>query len=117
MSDDRPYMSGLTQHYEEQNAVSKPLIIYPFRLRQFLDLKMPSGVCDSGRSQHQNSDGRIFLIVKTDGHWIFLAGIPVAQTGLQWTLYDGLRLGHLVLPACCLALQFCDILQLDFGGL
>ena len=67
----------------------------------------------TGRSQHQNSDGRIFLIVKTDGHWIFLAGIRVAQTGLQWTLYDGLRLGHLVRPACCLALQFGDILQLN----
>ena len=110
-------MTGLTQNYAELNEANKPFIFYPFRIRQFLDSSLPFGVCASWSSRYQESDGRILLILKIDGHWIFLTGIPVEQNGLLWTLYDGLRLGHLVLPVCCLALRLCAVLQLEFDGL
>lgn len=83
-------MTGLTQNYAELNEANKPFIFYPFRIRQFLDSSLPFGVCASWSSRYQESDGRILLILKIDGHWIFLTGIPVEQNGLLWTLWTSI---------------------------
>ena len=110
-------MTGLTQNYAELNEANKPFIFYPFRIRQFLDSSLPFGVCASWSSRYQESDGRILLILKIDGHWIFLTGIPVEQNGLLWTLYDGLREGQAMPWMHQVALTFSMVLQGRFLGM
>ena len=111
------FMGALAKHYAEMNRGDAPFIMYPFRTQQFLKHDQLDQAGHGWALQLQRSCGLIFVICEIEDHWILLTSHTEQGCGLSWTLYDGLRQGHLLLPLTQVVIKLSFLLDLDFLGL
>ena len=80
-----------SQHQMQQSA--KSFVLYPFQVRQFLQLTIPDEIRRSWQERRHKEQGDIFLICELHGHWILVHGRWNCRShGLEWTLHDGLHM-------------------------
>eukprot|EP00435_Cladocopium_sp_Y103_P060408 s527_g22.t1 len=95
-----------------QASSSYGTIIHPALAAAMCAHGLSPAHCSQLRRHFASSNGHIFSIFEADGHWTLLHG-QVADHGLVWTLWDGLRL-PISSSAFRLAAVISDILGLDF---
>jgi len=111
------YMKAFADHHAILHEDRKPWIFYPFRMHQFMQQSLPDTICQSWQHGYQLSNGSIFVIFESMGHWLLLVGHPQQSKEISWTLHDGLRQDQQLLLAAALAIKICHTLDLVFRGI
>ena len=77
---------------------AQPFVICPFSGLRMLEMELHPKVIANWNFRHEQSNRNTMMICEFQGHWIFLHGLWTSlEHGVHWTLYDGLRMNH-VLP-------------------
>lgn len=89
------FMQFLISSRNMETHAATPFALYPFSVDQLLQPAIHASVTASWRLRRTQETGDIYVICECHGHWILLRGIWTSpHQGLQWILYDGLRLDH-----------------------
>ncbi|CAL1152650.1 unnamed protein product [Cladocopium goreaui] len=101
-----------------RGALDLPMILYPFRARQLMELDLPLGLRQDWARRFFNSNGKIYVIYEFHRHWTLLAGQLMDK--MEWCHFDGLSTeGSQVQLQCAkhVATRLSHCLGLRMGGL
>ena len=112
------FMKEISWARDAEEFPQEPFLLPPFKLTHFLRLDLPPAVQQDWIQRSSCGQGPIFMIGELHGHWILLHGLWNSQhDGLEWTLYDGLRMGQSWPWAYYTAQKMSKALQVGFSGM